>query len=129
MGMETAAHHYLRMARSHYREHVHGPIVRIKSTFYVLRALLAIRWIEQGLGAVPTEFQALVAGVVDSPQLKNEIEKLVESTRRGMEKDRASCRMIGPPWRIAAGTELDPGPKGCRPPLGEWCHSWYNAPP
>lgn len=60
----------------------------IKKYFYVLRPLLAIKWIEQGLGIVPMEFQVLVDKVVDLPELKGEIGKLVKSKRRGEELDR-----------------------------------------
>jgi predicted nucleotidyltransferase len=50
--------------------------------------VLAINWIEKGMGVVPTEFQVLVEQVVDAPELKEEIGKLVEAKRRGEELDR-----------------------------------------
>lgn len=78
-------HHYLHMAQGNYREYLKGPVVWIKKYFYVLRPLLAIRWIEQDLGVVPTEFQKLVDGMVDSPELRSEIEKLIASKRVGEE--------------------------------------------
>lgn len=55
----------------------------IKKYFYVLRPLLAIKWIEQGLGVVPTEFQVLVDKVVDLPELEGEMEKLVNPSVEG----------------------------------------------
>ena len=81
-------YHYLHMARGNYRAYLKGPTAWIKKYFYVLRPLLAIKWIERGLGVVPTEFQVLVDQVVDSPQLKDEIRKLVAVKRRGEELDR-----------------------------------------
>jgi predicted nucleotidyltransferase len=54
----------------------------------VLRPLLAVKWVEQGLGVVPTEFQVLVDQVVDSSELRDEIGKLVAAKRRGEELDR-----------------------------------------
>lgn len=81
-------YHYLHMARGNYRDYLKGPIVWIKKYFYVLRPLLAIRWIERGLGVVPTEFQVLVDRTVDSSELKEEIGKLVAAKRRGEELDR-----------------------------------------
>jgi predicted nucleotidyltransferase len=84
----ASLYHYLHMAQGNYRGHLKGPIVWIKKYFYVLRPLLAIKWIERDLGVVPTEFAVLIDKVVDSPQLKEAIEKLVESKRRGEELDR-----------------------------------------
>lgn len=83
----ASLYHYLRMAQGNYRDYLKGPMVRIKKYFYVLRPLLAINWIERDLGVVPTEFQILVERVVDSPELKEEIESLIEAKRRGEELD------------------------------------------
>jgi len=81
-------YHYLHMAQGNYRDYLKGPIVWIKKYFYVLRPILAINWIERDLGVVPTEFQVLVERVVDTPELKEEIGKLIEAKRRGEELDR-----------------------------------------
>ena len=81
-------YHYLHMARGNYRDYLKGPTVWLKKYFYVLRPLLAIKWIERDLGVVPTEFQVLVERVVDTPELKEEIDKLIEAKRRGEELDR-----------------------------------------
>lgn len=81
-------HHYWRMARQNHGGNPEEPTVRIKKYFYVLRPLLAIKWIDQGLGIVPTEFQKLVEGVVDLTELKEEIERLVAFKREGQEQDR-----------------------------------------
>jgi len=84
----TSMFHYLHMTRGNYRDYLLGEEVWIKKYFYVLRPLLAILWIEKDLGVVPTEFQVLVDKVVDSPNLKKEIEKLVAAKRDGQELDR-----------------------------------------
>ncbi|MFH1929101.1 MAG: nucleotidyltransferase domain-containing protein [Chloroflexota bacterium] len=81
-------YHYLHMARGNYRDYLKGPMVWVKKYFYVLRPLLAIKWIERGLGVVPTEFQVLVDQVVDSSELRDEIGKLVAAKRRGEELER-----------------------------------------
>jgi predicted nucleotidyltransferase len=46
--------HYLHMAQGNIREYLRGEIVWRKKYFYVLRPLLAMRWIERGLGPVPS---------------------------------------------------------------------------
>jgi predicted nucleotidyltransferase len=80
-------YHYLHMAQGNYREYLKGSTVWVKKYFYVLRPILAIQWIERGLGIVPTEFQVLVNEVVESPNLKGEIDRLVEVKQRGEELD------------------------------------------
>ncbi len=60
----SAFHHYLNMARNNNREFLKGDLVRVKKYFYVLRLLLAIRWIENNpTQPVPMEFQKLVDDV------------------------------------------------------------------
>jgi predicted nucleotidyltransferase len=81
-------YHYLHMAQGNYRDYLKGPVVWIKKYFYVLRPILAINWIERGLGVVPTKFQVLVERVVNSPELKEEINELIEAKRRGEELNR-----------------------------------------
>lgn len=81
-------YHYLHMAQGNYRDYLKGSTVWIKKYFYVLRPLLAIRWIEQARGVVPTEFQILLNTVVDSPELRQEISQLLAAKQRGDELDR-----------------------------------------
>ena len=47
-----AMHHYLHMAQGNIREYLKGERVWVKKYFYVLRPLLACRWIEAGLGVL-----------------------------------------------------------------------------
>ncbi|GAB4447274.1 MAG: nucleotidyltransferase domain-containing protein [Anaerolineae bacterium] len=80
-------YHYLHMARGNYRDYLKGETVWVKKYFYVLRPLLAIHWLEQGLGVVPTEFKVLVDNTVQSPALKAAIEALVKAKEQGQELD------------------------------------------
>lgn len=79
--------HYLRMARGNLREYLRGASVRTKKYFYVLRPILAVRWIERGRGLVPIEFDRLVEGTVDDPVLRREIAVLLAAKRAGLELD------------------------------------------
>jgi len=58
--------HYLHMASGQARQYLKGDTVRLKKYLYVLRPLLACRWIERGLGQVPVRFDELAYGVVDN---------------------------------------------------------------
>lgn len=81
----SCLHHYLHMAEGNLREYLRGEEVWTKKYFYVLRPVLACLWIEQGLGAVPTEFHKLVKAVVTDDELREEIERLLAAKKSGGE--------------------------------------------
>lgn len=83
----SCMYHYYHMARGNYREYLKGAEVWTKKYFYVLRPLLAIRWIEQSLGVVPTDFNSLVDTIVTEPVLRREIYTLLEAKQGGAELD------------------------------------------
>jgi uncharacterized protein len=56
-------YHYSHMARGNAREYLFNDKVRLKKYFYVLRPLLAIRYIEHGNGIPPVRFEELVEAV------------------------------------------------------------------
>ncbi|MBI4670943.1 MAG: nucleotidyltransferase domain-containing protein [Chloroflexi bacterium] len=78
-------YHYLHMARGNYREYLRGEVVWVKKYFYVLRPLLALHWIEQGLGAAPTDFNVMVERLVTDPELRAAIDNLLAEKRAGAE--------------------------------------------
>ena len=78
-------HHYLQMARGNYRDYLKGDMVRVKKYFYVLRPLLACRWIEAGYGVAPVQFGTLVERTVTDDTLKQTIYELIERKRAGDE--------------------------------------------
>jgi uncharacterized protein len=57
----AAIHHYRSMAESAFEDNYADGSIRIKKLFYVLRPLLACRWIERTESQPPTQFAALVA--------------------------------------------------------------------
>jgi len=80
-------HHYLHMAQGNMREYLNGDQVWVKKYFYVLRPILAIKWIEQGYGVAPTSFGTLLERIIPNGGLKYEIEKLIEQKSMGAELD------------------------------------------
>ena len=80
--------HYLNMARNNFREYLKGDIVSVKKYFYVMRPLLAIKWIEKYKTVIPMEFGDLVRDLVTDSELLNEIDALVERKRAGDELKR-----------------------------------------
>jgi predicted nucleotidyltransferase len=73
-------YHYSHMARSNAREYLFRDKVKLKKYFYVLRPLLAIRYIEQGKGIPPVEFERLVEAVA-SPAIQPGIQHLLAIKR------------------------------------------------
>jgi uncharacterized protein len=69
--------HYSHMARGNAREYLFKDKVRLKKYFYVLRPLLAIRYIEAGLGIPPVRFQDLVERVAPA-QIRQPIANLLD---------------------------------------------------
>ena len=84
---EAGFYHYLHMARGNFREYLRGERVWRKKYLYVLRPLLAMRWIEANRGAVPIEFSRLVDATIDDAQLRATIDELVTAKRNGNELD------------------------------------------
>ena len=85
---KACAYHYLHMAQGNVRDHLTGETVWLKKYFYVLRPLLAIRWIEDGRGQVPMEFEILVETMVTDSRLKSAIAKLLDRKLAGEELQR-----------------------------------------
>jgi predicted nucleotidyltransferase len=83
----ASGYHYLHMAQGNYRDYLKGETVWLKKYFYVLRPILAVNWIENELGVVPTEFDALVEKLVIEPALKQAIDELIQAKRDGKELD------------------------------------------
>jgi predicted nucleotidyltransferase len=57
--------HYLSMAEKNYREYLKGELVRAKKYFYVIRPLLACRWILDKGAPPPMLFSELVASQLE----------------------------------------------------------------
>ena len=73
------------MAMRNHKDYLMGEAVLLKKYLYVLRPLMAVRWIEKGLGPVPVEFEKLVEAVIDDRALKSEISELVARKRKESE--------------------------------------------
>jgi len=75
-------YHYLHMARTNYRGYLREPMVRLKKYFYVLRPLLAVRWLHRYASAAPIEFEKLLVLLDDAPEVLAEIHTLLERKRQ-----------------------------------------------
>lgn len=82
-------YHYRSMAKTNYRGYLRDAEVPLKKYFYVLRPLLAARWVAQTGGAAPIEFDQLLTLLDDEPTVLAAIEKLLDQKRRSPELGRA----------------------------------------
>lgn len=80
MSPVALCYHYSHMARGNAREYLFKEQVRLKKYFYVLRPLLAIRYIEQGMGVPPVEFARLLDSVLPGA-MRPSIDRLLELKR------------------------------------------------
>jgi predicted nucleotidyltransferase len=84
----TCIYHYVHMAENNRRDYCEGPVVWIKKYLYVLRPVLAVRWIEQNRGPVPMAFDELLVTIQDHKDLLAEIRNLIVRKKSGDELDR-----------------------------------------
>jgi predicted nucleotidyltransferase len=66
---ESGMYHYRSMAKTNYRGYLQSDLVPLKKYFYVLRPLLAVRWLERFGTPAPIEFDRLLTTVDDRPLL------------------------------------------------------------
>ncbi|MGV3678800.1 MAG: nucleotidyltransferase domain-containing protein [Acidovorax sp.] len=81
-------HHYASMAKKNFREHLQADEVRYKKYLYVLRPLLAARWIRARPGVPPMRFAELAQHTLDpvaDAALVAEINALLEVKMRAGE--------------------------------------------
>ena len=84
---KASMYHYLHLAKNSFKEYSQNDKQSIKKCFYILRAVLACKWIESGLGVVPTEFAILVDKVVKQKELQEAIDKLLIEKKNSSEAD------------------------------------------
>ncbi len=82
-------YHYLNTAKSNYREYLRGETVRLKKYFYVLRPLLACKWILAEGTPPPMLFSTLMEKYLDE-DIKPDVTRLLELKMNSPEIDTGS---------------------------------------
>ncbi len=83
--VERGVQHYRSMAKSNFREYLRAEMVPLKKYLYVVRPLLAVRWLERYGTAAPIEFAKLLHLVDGLPELRADIDELVRRKRAAPE--------------------------------------------
>ncbi|MCI0766336.1 nucleotidyltransferase domain-containing protein [Bacillus sp. TL12] len=84
---KATIYHYLHMASKNYREFLQGERVKLKKYFYVLRPILACKWLEEKGTLPPVEFERFINELSLEQKLLNEIEDLLIKKKAGVELD------------------------------------------
>jgi uncharacterized protein len=82
---KASLHHYFHMGEGNYKDYLQQELVRTKKYFYVLRPLLACRWIEKFNRFPPMEFDQMVARLVEDKIVLREMELLLLVKKSGEE--------------------------------------------
>lgn len=85
---KKSVYHYWHTAERTYKEHLMGERVKLKKYFYVLRPLLAAKWILDKKTAPPMLFDELVAAELEE-EMKPELNRLLELKMTLPEMERA----------------------------------------
>ena len=72
------AHHYLHMAERNYEMYLDGEEVKLKKYFYVLRPILALRYVLHHRTNPPMLFEKLVEAELDDDTVKREVDRLLD---------------------------------------------------
>ena len=84
---KAGLHHYLSTAKTNYREYLKGEEVRLKKYFYVLRPILACRWILEKQTPPPMLFSELADASLDKkliPAVRDLLQKKMETPELGV---------------------------------------------
>lgn len=84
--VEKGIYHYRSMAKTNYRGYLRGEQVSLKKYFYVLRSLLAARWLEINRTPAPLEFDRLLTMLPNDEALKAAIDALLVRKKQATEK-------------------------------------------
>ena len=79
--------HYFYLARGQYERYLMADRVRLKKYFYVLRPLLACRWLEKRSQSVPVVFQTLLDATVKEPEVRAAVETLLQRKKLAGEQE------------------------------------------
>jgi uncharacterized protein len=99
----AAIHHYRSMAEGSFNADFVGGRIRIKKLFYVLRPLLACRWIEKSHAQPPTEFYELVKAEWVGSDERRWIDELLTTKQDAAEAQRVELEAH---WANAIRKEL-----------------------
>ena len=89
--------HYRNTAKSNFHQFLKGDLVKLKKYLYVLRPLLAVRWLEQRGGIAPIEFDRL-RQVLDDQVVQQAMDALLVQKRQHSEAEKQPSIPVLQAW-------------------------------
>ena len=83
--VQSGFYHYRSTAKSNFRGYLQTDLVPLKKYFYVLRPLLAVKWLERFRSVAPIEFEKLLTVIQDRTELLEAIHQLLDLKRQSPE--------------------------------------------
>ncbi len=131
LDLGTLYRHYLSLAKGQWDKYLQADEVARKKYLYVLRPILACRWIERGFGAPPTVFSACRERTLEDPLVGAALDRLLVDKANNVEM---SLAPRDPVLHEFLGSELTrltalPIDKGLRPdnaPLDAFFRRWIG---
>lgn len=74
---KSAMYHYLSIAKKNCKKYLGGDTVQLKKYFYMLRPVLACRWIIDRGTPPPIEFGVLMDSCLDEAEVREDVERLL----------------------------------------------------
>ena len=123
--LTPALHHYGNMAKTNYAKHLQKELVSLKKYLYVIRPLLACRWLEREPGWPAIEFGTLVDKCQHDPEVLSELDMLVAMKKSGKEFELGPRNKVMHEWIEAELASLKTNSEGelSNPdltPLNDW---------
>lgn len=83
--IQSGFYHYRSTAKTTFQDHLRNDYVPLKKYFYVLRPLLAVKWLERFQGIAPIEFEKLLVVIQENTELMTAIHQLLDLKRQSPE--------------------------------------------
>lgn len=105
---KSTYYHYYNMARRNWKEYLQGDSVRTKKYLYVLRPLLAVRWVQEHSTVPPVQWTDLWSGVdTHNTEFRSQVNELIGEKISGMEDDYGPRRAVISDWIEAEMSALE----------------------
>ncbi len=83
----STVYHYISLAKRTYQEIGLNTDIKLKKLFYILRPLMACKWIEENASMAPMHFESMITKLDIEISVLNEIQKLIAEKKISTEKD------------------------------------------
>lgn len=123
----AARHHYWSMAQTNFERNLRGDTVSLKKYLYVIRPILACRWLESEPGWPAVRFEELVEKCLHEPKVREAVDRLIQSKKSAPESYAGPRDPVLHPWLATEMERLRPQ-KGERTEYLSWdrLNEWFR---